>query len=1021
LRRGGDLDQGFEGAADGTHRVRGRSHFPVAFRAGQAQRIAGHRVLQPHGQLPPPVTPLGSRPFYPQAETYAILRLLAASPWIRAEAKGRDRHSQLRRTELLVVIRSSTSLYVLVSRMLEVRSTVLRGALRLLAETQMEPRRGSRMNLGEPGTNGRLPIRTLEWSLASILNHGANSLFQLPFEFSIFETHKDGLIRDLSEMRVDYFRWSKPRRMVVPKDEYSFRLATQLDPIDALILTAIVKLVGHMIEAQRLPPNTVFSHRFAERSEVLYQKSVGWPSFWREAKSRAKEVRFVVQTDISDFYSQISHREVLMQLERCRVPDRLCSAIEGFLGAFGVEHARGIPVGPHAAHMLAELSLIRADALIASRGQNFIRYIDDYHFFCRSEEEAAIALFDAASVIRGEFGLALNRGKTSVEQSEAIVEKARMMIREETPRAREEAFLQLLEKLGADKDPYESIDLEAAKKLAPEAISEEAMEEILSAHLTAERVDYKQLGWLLRRFSQVGAPGGVPYVLKNFDKFAPVIGDAAQYLAAAGEHWDRGLKDLGASILQHADSSIVKKSPYLEMILYGLFSLEADLNHFEGLAKRFGRLSAEARREIILAARAAGSIDWLHEVRKKTGSFDAWMRRAFVYSSEILPAKQQEECLDALDADEQSADSVLLGALLADRSIIDVELWREPKGPAWAAKRLMVAKTRREFVAERMDALERELEANVYGEVGPEDLLVATWNLRNFGGGGFGFGERLAESFMYIARVLLGFDLVALQEVRSEANVDQLLSLLGAGWEKVICGEAVGPSGNQEMSAFLYRHKRIEFEGRVEQVVLPSSALIHGRHQFARPPFVATFRTKVKGRERARSSTITACTAHVYFGATRGAKYERRVKEIEALVSRVLTRAKKTGSTAILLGDLNVVNLEDATMRPLKRSDMALAESYLSPTNVARNRFYTQIAFRPTQEGPRLSRAGVVEVFNFAFRDGDYTSYLKEMRASKAWDTQKRRSGKVRPATFFKRWRTYQLSDHLPVWAHFRI
>jgi exonuclease III len=859
------------------------------------------------------------------------------------------------------------------------------------------------------------------WSLKSILDHGVNSLFQRPFEFSIFEAHREALIADLSEMRVDYYRWSKPRTMVVPKDQYSVRLATQLDPLDALIMTAIVKLLGRKVEERRLPKNTVFSHRFAERSERLYQKGIGWRDFWRESKARAREVCFVVQTDISDFYGQIPHSEILSQLEMCEIPERLCSAIESFLGAFDNEHARGIPVGPHAVHLLAEMSLIRTDKLLESEGLNFIRYIDDYHFFCCSEEEAAIAFFSAASIIQGELSLALNRGKTHVEPSEVVVEKAKLMIREKTHSEREEAFLELLEKLGTEDDHYESIEFESAKELDPEAISEDAFEEILSTHLTAERVDYKHIGWLLRRFSQVGAPGGVPYVLKNFHKFAPVIGDAAQYLDAAGANWDRGLKELGASILLHADSKIVKKIPYLEMILYGLFRLEAELNHFSDLAKRFDGVSAEARREIILAARAAGLVDWLHAARKKADSFDAWTRRAFVHAAEILPARQQEACLDAIDANEQSTDSVILGAVLAERSTIDVDLWREPDGPAWAAKQLMVAKSRRKFVSERMEALERELERNIYGESEDEDLLVATWNLRNFGGGGFGFGERLAESFMYIARVLLSFDIVALQEVRSVDNVDQLLGLLGAGWDKVICGEAPGRSGNHEMSAFLYRHKRVEFEGEVEQVLLPESDLIQGLYQFARPPFIVSFKTKVKPRSKAKQSKITACTAHVYFGATRGEKYERRVKEIKVLVKRLLKRARKAGSTALLLGDLNIVDPEDETMMPLKRADLALVKSYLAPSNAARDRFYTQIAFRPTQDGPRLSRTDVFSIFDYAFRDGDHERYHREMQASKAWDTRKRKSGEVDPAAFFQKWRTYQLSDHLPLWAEFRI
>lgn len=644
---------------------------------------------------------------------------------------------------------------------------------------------------------GRLPKQALKWGLQSILDHGANSLFQTPFEFEVFAEQREKLTTDLSELRIDSFRWSSPRRMIVPKDQVSFRLATQLDPIDDIILMAIVKDSGKQIEARRQPADVVFSHRFAERAEWLYSKKIGWIAFWKEARKRAKNASFILQTDISDFYSQTSHSEILSQLELCEIPDRVRQAVGGFLEAFGGDRARGVPIGPHSAHLLAELSLIRADSLLVSRGYQFIRYIDDYQFFCDNEDEARLALFDLAELLGIEFGLTLNRRKTEIVPSRDLIEKAGLMIREKSPKKPEERLLRVIEDLTEDENPYQSIDLERAERQDPEAFTESSITKALSARLSASRIDYPDLGFLLRRLAQVGAPGGVPYVLKHFERFAPVVGDAAHYLATAGKNWDRGWKDLGANILRHAKSPMVIRSPYLQMVLYGLFARVADLNHFPQLASRFEHLEPAAKREVLLAAAVSRSTDWLHAVRKQAKSFDSWTRRAFVQASSVLPAKQQEECLRAIDVAEQTADSVILGALLAGRSKVESDLLRVPAGPGWTALHQMVAKSRRRFVKSRMSALEKELEEQVYAQVKKESLLVATWNLRNFGGGGFGFGERLPETFMFIARILLAFDVIAVQEVQSEKNVDEILNLLGSGWKKVICGEAVGAAGNR--------------------------------------------------------------------------------------------------------------------------------------------------------------------------------------------------------------------------------
>src|ERR1051325_9683865 len=62
-----------------------------------------------------------------------------------------------------------------------------------------------------------------------------------------------------------------------------------------------------------------------------------------------------------------------------------------------------------------------------------------------------------------------------------------------------------------------------------------------------------------------------------------------------------------------------------------------------------------------------------------------------------------------------------------------------------------------------------------------DNLLLATWNLRDFGvpGGGFGHGERLPESLFYIAEVLSRFDFVAVQEVNQLYAWEEVMDILG--------------------------------------------------------------------------------------------------------------------------------------------------------------------------------------------------------------------------------------------------
>jgi len=48
----------------------------------------------------------------------------------------------------------------------------------------------------------------------------------------------------------------------------------------------------------------------------------------------------------------------------------------------------GVPVGPLASRLLGEATLIDVDAALALQGFDFVRWVDDFTFFCKSEKSA---------------------------------------------------------------------------------------------------------------------------------------------------------------------------------------------------------------------------------------------------------------------------------------------------------------------------------------------------------------------------------------------------------------------------------------------------------------------------------------------------------------------------------------------------------------------------------------------------------------------------------------------------------
>jgi hypothetical protein len=97
--------------------------------------------------------------------------------------------------------------------------------------------------------------------------------------------------------------------MLVTKQHLGLRVATQLDPVDALLTTALVIQVAEQLEAVRLPVDdrTVHSHRFVPglNHGRLFSQDFNFYSFRDRSLELAETSEVVLLADISDFYPRI--------------------------------------------------------------------------------------------------------------------------------------------------------------------------------------------------------------------------------------------------------------------------------------------------------------------------------------------------------------------------------------------------------------------------------------------------------------------------------------------------------------------------------------------------------------------------------------------------------------------------------------------------------------------------------------------------------------------------------------------
>jgi exonuclease III len=319
------------------------------------------------------------------------------------------------------------------------------------------------------------------------------------------------------------------------------------------------------------------------------------------------------------------------------------------------------------------------------------------------------------------------------------------------------------------------------------------------------------------------------------------------------------------------------------------------------------------------------------------------------------------------------------------------------------------------FVVDRLLKLKGGLKKSIPPKTLKETFLLATWNIREFDSNGKKQGPRLEECFYYMAEIISCFDLVAIQEVKDNLGaLRKLKNILGTNWDYIVTDRTEGRSGNDERIAFLYDTSTVHFCNIAGEVVLPDKPATKTR-QFARSPFLVTF--------QAGWLKLNLCSVHIYFGSD--SDKTRRIKEIGDLSEFLGKRAKADYQNYIMLGDFNIVSKEkdDKTMAALLKGNFSVPPELQKlelGSNMKQDKFYDQIAYKDSFERVQFTgKAGVFNYYEHIFTPADMDSYLEDYNM--VMKGNKKKPVKKMNAKTYNTWKTFQMSDHLPMWCEFKI
>ncbi|AKH21929.1 endonuclease/exonuclease/phosphatase family protein [Sedimenticola thiotaurini] len=277
-------------------------------------------------------------------------------------------------------------------------------------------------------------------------------------------------------------------------------------------------------------------------------------------------------------------------------------------------------------------------------------------------------------------------------------------------------------------------------------------------------------------------------------------------------------------------------------------------------------------------------------------------------------------------------------------------------------------------------------------------LLVATWNLTNFG-----LQQRTDDDLALMAEIISWFDLVAIQEIAdSLAHLRLLMSYLPASYQVILSD--IG--GNDERAGFLFDSDKVSRLELAAEVAVPPSDRRYIRLRGVSGAFTGFDRNPYAVAFRAGALEFTAVSAHLFFGSHAYYDEDRRALEAYALARWADQRHKAAGAYSrniLVLGDLNLPIRDNSSnvYKALKAKRLILPKhSTTMGSNLAGDKDYDQVAFH--SGGMQEAYRGHSGVFDF-----DRDPFFAD-----AWA--------VGP-DYFNRAVKYHIADHRPLWAEFEI
>lgn len=480
----------------------------------------------------------------------------------------------------------------------------------------------------------RLKKTSLNWALNHVERFGDTDIFPLPFEFAAIRAEWSTILPELESIDVAEHQVGDFRRALTPKSRYGFRLATQLHPIDSVLFSALVYEIAKDLEAHRLlkRDRRVISHRVKrDESGLLYDPEWNFEHFKDVLRDKCDqpEANWVVVTDIADFYTRLYHHPLENSLRLATDKHEHVDAVMNLLSQWNFRVSYGVPVGPAATRILAEIAISDVDHALLDEGLDFCRFSDDFRIFAATEREAFRALAVLAEYLQENHGLTLSERKTDVVPVDRFRTRYLDGDRPGDSARLSDRVGQLLEKHGREEDKYALLDVDELPDALVAELDALDLNSVIAEQLDNHRMfDVFAVSIALRRLAQLEDPSTLDVVLDNLDHLTPVLPQVVNFLRRVTPTARR--PDVGRKLVAAVEAGLSSHREYQGIWLLSLFAESDEWNCRDELVRLLPEVTDDVARPMLLQALGvAGYRHWFQRHRRGIQSLGGWQRRAF--------------------------------------------------------------------------------------------------------------------------------------------------------------------------------------------------------------------------------------------------------------------------------------------------------------------------------------------------------------------------------------------------------